>query len=159
MKEDIMTKVGENAPGFCMPDKDEREVCLKDYSGRWVVLYFYPKDNTSGCTIEAADFSAMKDEFKKLNAEIIGVSVDSPESHRDFVQNHSLTVTLLSDEQHRAVKDWGVWGKKKLYGREYEGTIRSTFLIDPKGKVREVWGKVSVQNHAKSVMERLKALQ
>ncbi len=154
-----MTKVGDSAPGFCIPDKDEKEVCLKDFSGRWVVLYFYPKDNTSGCTIEAADFSRMKEEFKKLNAEILGVSVDSPESHRDFVQKHSLTITLLSDREHRVVNDWGVWGKKKLYGKEYEGTIRSTFLIDPKGKVREVWDKVHVENHAKAVMERLKALQ
>jgi peroxiredoxin Q/BCP len=154
-----MIKVGDNAPGFCIPDKDEREVCLKDYSGRWVVLYFYPKDNTSGCTIEAADFSRMKEEFKELNAEILGVSVDSPESHRDFVHTHSLTITLLSDKEHRVVNDWGVWGTKKLYGKQYEGTIRSTFLIDPKGKVREVWDKVHVENHAKAVMERLKALR
>ena len=154
-----MVKTGENAPGFCAPDKDGKEVCLKDYSGRWVVLYFYPKDNTSGCTIEAVDFSTMKDEFKKLNAEIVGVSVDSPESHRDFVKKHSLTITLLSDKAHRVVNDWGVWGKKKLYGKEYEGTIRSTFLIDPKGKVREVWDKVHVEHHAKNVLERLRALQ
>jgi peroxiredoxin Q/BCP len=154
-----MITVGQSAPGFCLPDKVEKEVCLKDFRGKWVVLYFYPKDNTSGCTIEAVDFSTMKDEFKTLNAEILGVSVDSPASHRNFVQKHSLTVTLLSDVTRRVVSEWGVWGKKKLYGREYEGTVRSTFLIDPEGIVREVWGKVSVANHAKIVIERLKALQ
>jgi peroxiredoxin Q/BCP len=158
MKEDAMVSVGENAPNFCLTDKDKKEICLKDYAGRWVVLYFYPKDNTKGCTIEAKDFTEMKDDFKKLDTEIVGISVDSPESHREFVRKHSLTVTLLSDEKHRAVTEWGVWGKKKLYGREYEGTIRSTFLIDPKGKVREVWEKVSVQNHARNVMERLREL-
>ncbi len=153
-----MIRVGEKAPGFCLPDKDEKEVCLKDFRGKWIVLYFYPKDNTSGCTIEAADFSTTKEQFKKLNAEILGVSVDSVASHRDFARKHSLTITLLSDKERRIVNDWGVWGKKKLYGKEYEGIIRSTFLIDPEGTVREVWDKVSVQDHVKTVMERLKAL-
>lgn len=154
-----MIKVGQKAPGFCLPDTDGKEVCLKDFSEKWVVLYFYPKDNTSGCTIEATDFTALKEEFRKLGAEILGVSADSTASHQAFVRKHSLAITLLSDEQRRVVNDWGVWGKKKLYGKQYEGIIRTTFLIDPKGTVREVWDKVSVQNHVKNVLERLKALQ
>jgi thioredoxin-dependent peroxiredoxin len=154
-----MIRVGEKAPGFCLPDKDEKEVCLKDFRGKWVVLYFYPRDNTKGCTIEAADFTTTKEEFKSQNAEILGVSADSAASHLDFVRKHSLTITLLSDTERRIVNDWGVWGKKKLYGKEYEGIIRSTFLIDPEGTVREVWDKVSVQNHVKDVLERLKALR
>lgn len=154
-----MISVGEKAPMFCLPDKDEKEVCLKDFAGKWLVLYFYPKDNTSGCTMEAVDFSAMKDDFEKLNAEIVGVSVDSAKSHRNFADKHSLGITLLSDADRRVVAEWGVWGKKKLYGKQYEGTIRSTFLIDPEQTVREVWCKVSVADHVKDVMERLRALQ
>ena len=152
-----MITVGQKAPDLCLPDMDEKETCLADLRGKWVVLYFYPKDNTSGCTIEASDFSRLKDEFRALNAEMIGVSVDPAASHRAFIKKHALTITLLSDTERRAVSEWGVWAKKKLYGREYEGTIRSTFLVDPEGTVRDVWNKVSVQNHAADVLERLKA--
>lgn len=154
-----MITEGARAPDFCLIDKDEKEVCLADYRGKWVVLYFYPKDNTSGCTIEATDFTSLKDEFKKLDAEILGVSVDSAASHRTFADKHHLTITLLSDGDRRVVSEWGVWGKKKLYGKQYEGTIRSTFLIDPKGMVRAVWEKVSVQHHAADVLERLTSLR
>ena len=150
-----MITVGQKAPNLCLPDMNEKETCLADLRGKWVVLYFYPKDNTTGCTIEATDFSILKDEFRALNAEIIGVSVDSAASHRAFTAKHGLAVTLLSDIARRAVSEWGVWGTKKLYGREYEGTIRSTFLVDPEGTVRDVWNKVSVQNNAADVLERL----
>ncbi len=154
-----MISAGQKAPGFCLPDKDEKEVCLKDFAGKWVVLYFYPKDNTSGCTLEAVNFSAAKDEFGKLGAEIVGVSVDSAKSHRGFADKHSLGITLLSDADRRVVAEWGVWGKKKLYGKEYEGTIRSTFLIGPDQTVRHAWEKVSVPDHVTEVLERLRSLQ
>jgi peroxiredoxin Q/BCP len=154
-----MISAGKKAPEFCLPDKDEKEVCLKDFAGKWVVLYFYPKDNTSGCTLEAVNFSSAKDEFAKLGAEIVGVSVDSAKSHRGFADKHSLGITLLSDADRRVVAEWGVWGKKKLYGKEYEGTIRSTFLIGPDQTVRHVWEKVSVKDHVAQVLERLRALQ
>lgn len=154
-----MITVGQKAPNLCLPDMNEKETCLDDFRGKWVVLYFYPKENTSGCTIEATDFSTLKDEFRALDAEIIGVSVDSAASHRGFAKKHALTITLLSDADRRVVSNWGAWGKKKLYGKEYEGTIRSTFLIDPKGTVRAVWEKVSVRNHAADVLERLRSLR
>ncbi len=108
-----MITVGQKAPDLCLPDMDEKETCLADLRGKWVVLYFYPKDNTSGCTIEASDFSRLKDEFRALNAEIIGVSVDSAASHRAFIKKHALTITLLSDTERRAVSEWGVWGKEE----------------------------------------------
>jgi thioredoxin-dependent peroxiredoxin len=154
-----MISIGQTAPDFCLIDKDEKEVCLKDFRGKWVVLYFYPKDNTAGCTLEAIDFSSLKDEFRALNAEVLGVSVDSAASHRSFAEKHSLTLTLLSDADRRVVSQWGVWGKKKLYGKQYEGTTRSTFLIDPNGTVREVWNKVGVKDHAAAVLERLRTLR
>jgi len=154
-----MITVGQNAPDFCLPDKDGNERCLKDYRGKWVVLYFYPKDNTSGCTLEATDFSAKNDEFMAAGAEVVEVSCDSTASHRNFADKHGLTISLLSDTGRTVVSQWGVWGKKKLYGKEYEGTIRSTFLIDPGGTVRAVWDKVSVKDHAADVLERLRGLR
>ncbi|RTZ93219.1 MAG: thioredoxin-dependent thiol peroxidase [Deltaproteobacteria bacterium] len=162
-----MVETGDKAPDFTLPDQDGNEVSLKDFSGKWVVLYFYPKDNTSGCTKEAIDFTALKGDFGALGAVILGVSPDSPERHRGFIEKHGLGITLLSDTEKSVMKEYGAWGIKKSYGKETEGVIRSTFLISPDGKVEEVWRKVKVRvkrksgevKHAEIVLERLKALQ
>ncbi len=151
-------KVGDKAPDFCLPDKDGNEVCLKDFRGKWVVLYFYPKDNTSGCTKEAIDFTEHLDEFASLNAVVLGVSKDSVKSHKNFAEKHGLKVTLLSDPEHKVIEQYGAWKLKKRYGREYYGTQRSTFLIDPDGVIRHIWPNVRVKGHVEAVLEKLKEL-
>jgi peroxiredoxin Q/BCP len=154
-----LQKKGDLAPEFCLPDKDNRDVCLHDFKGMWVVLYFYPRDNTSGCTREALDFSAVRDELERLNAVILGVSADSVESHRKFVEKHKLKVTLLSDIEHRVLARYGAWQLKKLYGKEFWGTIRSTVLIGPDGMIAHIWPKVQVKGHAEAVKRKLEELQ
>lgn len=148
-------KENSRALEFCLKDSSLKEYCLKNYIGRWVVLYFYPKDNTSGCTREAKDFNDKKAEFEKLGATIIGISKDSPKSHARFIEKQNLKIILLSDEEHKVLETYGVWGKKKNYGREYFGTIRSTFLIDPKGKIRKIWKNIKVNNHVYDVEKTL----
>jgi peroxiredoxin Q/BCP len=152
-------KEGMEAPEFCLRDANEREHCLKDFAGKWVVLYFYPKDNTSGCTKEAVGFTEKKAEFEKLGAEIIGISPDSPKSHGRFIEKHDLKILLLSDPEREVLKKYGVWQKKKMYGREYMGVIRNTFLIDPKGKIAAIWRKVKVKGHIDEVLDKLKSMQ
>jgi peroxiredoxin Q/BCP len=151
--------VGDKAPQFCLSDKDDKKVCLGDFTGKWVVLYFYPKDNTSGCTMEATYFTRAKASFSKLNAEILGVSPDSTESHCRFAEKHHLEITLLSDTEHQVLESYGVWQKKKMYGREFWGVVRSTFLIDPGGKTKYVWPKVKVAGHVEDVKRRLMELR
>lgn len=150
--------VGDKAFEFCLPDAEGKEVCLRDFRGRWVVLYFYPKDNTPGCTTEALEFTQLLDEFEKLNAVVVGVSKDSVESHRRFVQKHGLRVILLSDTERKVIEAYGVWQLKKRYGRESYGVVRSTFLIDPEGRIAHVWRNVRAKGHAAKVLERLKEL-
>ena len=150
--------VGEAAPQFCLLDKDNREICLRDFRGKWVVLYFYPRDNTSGCTREAVEFTGALEEFGQLNTVVIGVSADSVASHRKFAEKHDLKVTLLSDETHEVLESYGVWQVKKLYGKEFWGTVRSTFLIDPEGTVAQVWRRVKVKGHVEAVKRRLAEL-
>lgn len=152
-------KNGEKAPRFCLEDPDRGEMCLKDQIGKWVVLYFYPKDNTKGCTLEALEFTATEDDFKKRNTVIMGVSPDSLKSHTRFKEKHNLTINLLSDTDKETLEAYGVWQKKKMYGREYMGVVRSTFLIDPEGKIAHIWPKVKVANHVDDVMETLTTLQ
>ncbi len=152
-------EVGKPAPDFCLPDQDEVQRCLKDYRGKWVVLYFYPKDNTSGCTKEAQGFTAMKEEFEKLGAVILGVSPDSPRSHRNFRQKKGLTITLLSDPQHQVMELYGAWGMKRSRGKEKAGVIRSTVLIDPQGILRFHWPRVKVAGHVEDVLEKLRELK
>jgi peroxiredoxin Q/BCP len=154
-----MLKEGKKAPAFCLKDQDEEKRCLKDFKGKWVVLYFYPKDNTSGCTLEAKDFTCSLDEFAKLNAIIIGVSPDSIESHQKFIAKQSLNLTLLSDTNHVVLEKYGVWQLKKMYGREYYGVVRSTFLIDSDGKIKHMWNKVKVKGHVDEVKNVLKESQ
>ncbi len=151
-------KIGDPAFEFCLPDSDEKRVCLSDFKGRWVVLYFYPKDNTSGCTREAMEFTEKKGEFEELGAVILGISPDSPKSHRNFREKKSLTITLLSDEDHKVLEAYGAWQLKKMYGREYMGVVRSTFLIDPNGIIRYIWPKVKVKGHVEDVLNKLKEL-
>ncbi len=147
--------VGAAAPGFCLPSAESQEICLDSYWGRWVVLYFYPKDNTSGCTLEAKGFSDELDEFSRLDAVILGISPDSEESHRRFIEKQGLKVTLLSDTGHQVLESFGVWKKKKMMGREFMGVERSTFLIDPEVKVAAAWRKVKVPGHVAMVREEL----
>lgn len=162
-----MLEAGKKAPAFTLENQDGEKVSLKDFLGKWVVLYFYPRDNTPGCTNEACDFTASKKLYEKEDAVILGVSKDSIESHQKFIANHKLGITLLSDPDVSVHKKYGAWGLKKLYGKESEGVIRSTFLIDPKGKISESWGAVKVRvkrksgevKHAETVLEKLKEIK
>lgn len=151
-------EVGDPAPSFCLPDSDGGDVCLEDFKGRWVVLYFYPKDNTSGCTREALDFTCMLKEFESLGATVLGVSPDSVESHRRFMAKHGLKVRLLSDPEKKVIKAYGVWGLKRMGGRRYYGVVRSTFLIDPQGRIAHAWRNVKVKGHVEEVLARLREL-
>lgn len=154
-----MVEVGDMAPDFCLPMAADREFCLKDRDKGWLVLYFYPKDNTSGCTREAVDFTHHLPDFRRLGAEVVGVSRDSPASHEKFVAKHDLGVKLLSDPEHLVTEAYGAWALKKMYGKESFGVIRSTFLIDPEGKIAYIWRRVKVDGHANAVIERLQKLQ
>ncbi len=154
-----MPEVGEKAPNFCLPNQDSEEVCLRDLQGSWVILYFYPKDNTPGCTTEALDFTQKLPEFTELGAVVLGVSPDSVKKHQNFIAKKELGVTLLSDEDKSVLKEYGVWQLKKNYGREYMGVVRSTFIISPDGKIAAKWEKVRVKGHVEAVLEKLKELQ
>ncbi|GAB6908457.1 putative peroxiredoxin YgaF [Desulfosarcina cetonica] len=149
---------GDPAPDFTLNDKDGTPFSLSESRGKWVVLYFYPRDNTSGCTTEAKDFSARQPDFNQQQALVIGISADSQASHAKFAQKHGLSVTLLSDPEHLVLERYGVWQKKKMAGREYMGIVRTTFLINPEGIIREVWEKVKVKDHADAVYKRLCSL-
>jgi len=155
----MMIEVGKTAPDFALPDEKGELHRLSDYRGRWLVLYFYPKDNTPGCSTEAREFNELLGEFTKEGAVVIGVSKDPPKSHARFKEKLGLNFTLLSDEDTEVLRAYGAWGKKKLYGKEYEGTIRSTVLIDPEGRVAAVWPKVRVKGHAAAVLEKLRELK
>ncbi len=146
-------KVGDKAPEFCLPDANNKKVCINDFRGKWLVLYFYPKDNTSGCTKEAVDFTANIKDFRKMNATVVGISPDSVTSHMNFINKHDLKVLLLSDPEHKVLEKYGVWQKKSMYGREYYGVVRTTLLIDPKGKIMQKWEKVKVVGHAGAVKD------
>jgi len=147
----VELKKGDVAPDFCLPDKDKNEVCLKDHKGKYTIVYFYPKDNSPGCTTEAIGFTGILSELQQLNAEVIGISPDSPESHAKFIEKKNLKVTLLSDEKKEVLKKWGAWGLKKFRGKTYMGVIRSTYLVTPEGKILYTWPKVSVKGHSEEV--------
>lgn len=160
MSEQILElKVGAEAPQFCLPDKDNKEVCLNDFKGKFVILYFYPKDNTPGCTTEAIGFTGILPELQKLDTEVVGISPDSPESHAKFIEKKDLKVILLSDVDKKIIKEYGKWAKKKFRGKEYMGVVRSTFLIDPNGKIAHIWPKVSVKGHPEEVQNVLSELK
>ena len=133
--------IGAKAPAFTLPDQDDHKVKLADFKGQWVVLYFYPKDDTPGCTTEACDFTDGLKSLEKLNAKVLGVSADTTESHRKFIAKFKLKITLLSDVDHAMMEKYGVWQLKKNYGKEYMGIVRTTYLIDPDGKVAHRLGE------------------
>jgi thioredoxin-dependent peroxiredoxin len=149
---------GDMAPDFSLPRNGGGTISLSDFAGKPVVLYFYPKDDTSGCTTEAIDFSGLAGEFEKIGATVIGVSPDSVKSHDKFAAKHNLSVVLAADEEHKALEAYGVWKEKSMYGKTYMGVERSTFLIDKAGKVAEVWRKVKVPGHAEAVLKAAQAL-
>jgi thioredoxin-dependent peroxiredoxin len=154
-----MVKAGDKAPDFSLTDQDDKAARLQDYKGKWVVLYFYPKDDTPGCTTEACEFTAAVEDLGVLDAAVLGVSPDSPASHRKFAAKHGLKVRLLSDPQHQVLEMFGAWQEKSMYGKKYMGVKRSTFLIDPQGKVAFVWPEVSVKDHVEAVRQKLTELR
>ncbi|MEP3655190.1 MAG: thioredoxin-dependent thiol peroxidase [Litorimonas sp.] len=150
---------GDKAPDFSMPGSGESgTLSLTDYKGKYLVLYFYPKDNTPGCTTEAIEFTAHKDAFAALNAEIIGVSRDSIKKHDNFIAKKDLGIVLGADIEGSVTEDYGVWVEKSMYGKTYMGIQRATFLIGPDGKIAEVWPKVRVKGHVEAVLDSLKKL-
>ncbi len=151
-----MLTEGDPAPDFVLPDASGKENRLSDLKGRFVVLYFYPKDDTTGCTKEAINFTELKTEFDGLNATIIGVSPDTAKSHAKFSEKHALGITLLSDREKSVIRAYGAWVEKKMYGRSYMGVDRSTFLIGPDGRIVKIWRGVKVPGHAAAVLEALK---
>jgi len=150
-----MLEIGQDIPDFCLPNQDEEEICFRDIRGRWIVLYFYPKDNTSGCTTEACDFTQSLPDFDSLETIVLGVSPDSPKKHRNFIEKHNLKITLLADEEKELCNLLGVWQLKKNFGKEYMGVVRSTFIISPDGKVAHKWKNVRVKGHIDAVKEKL----
>lgn len=146
------------APAFSLPDQNGKMHVLKDYRGGWVVLYFYPKDDTPGCTIEACSFRDNFSALKKIGAVVLGVSIDPVKKHAKFVEKYSLPFTLLSDEEKRIVRLYGVWGKKKFMGREYMGTNRVSFLIDPKGRIAKIYDPVKPAEHVAEVLTDIREL-
>jgi len=159
MAENKQLKIGNKAPDFKLPDADGETVSLKDYKDKWLILYFYPKDNTSGCTTEAIDFTGSLPEFKKLNTAVVGVSPDSCKSHQKFITKHDLAVTLLSDEEKSVMEKYGVWQLKKMYGKDYFGVVRTTLIIGPDGKIKHIWNSVKVTGHIEDVLGKLKEVQ
>jgi thioredoxin-dependent peroxiredoxin len=153
-----MINTGEISPDFCLPSSDEKQICLSSLRGKWVVLYFYPKDNTSGCTREAMEFTKVLEEFRAMGAEVLGVSRDSAASHKRFAEKHGICVTLLSDVDHKVTEAYGAWTLKKIYGKEGYGVVRTTFLINPEGRVARIWRSVKVNGHAEEVIGALKSL-
>lgn len=151
-------EIGMKAPDFALPNERTEKIRLSDLKGQWIVLYFYPKDNTPGCTVEAIDFTKQFREFQKLNAVILGLSPDSCQSHKKFIQGKKLKVALLSDPEHRALETYGVWQLKQFLGKKFRGVVRSTFLIDPEGKIAHLWRAVKADGHAAAVKEKLAEL-
>ena len=154
-----MLQKGNQAPLFSLPDQNNKLINLKDFKGRWVVLYFYPKDMTPGCTTEACNFMEIFPKFENLNAVVLGISKDTTEKHKKFAQKYALQFPLLSDEKSNVCETFGVWQKKSLYGREFMGIVRSTFLINPEGIIEKVYHKVKVSNHHLEVLADLESIK
>jgi len=151
-------QIGDLAPEISLPSSSGKDVSLSDFKGKYVVLYFYPKDDTPGCTKEACEFRDLQSDFSDLNAVIVGVSKDPIKKHDKFIEKYELPFELLSDEEFELLKAFDVWKEKSMYGRTYLGIERSTFLIDPEGKIIKEWRKVKVTNHVKEVLESLREL-
>lgn len=148
-----MLETGMKAPGFTLQDKDGRNVSLSDFAGKKVILYFYPKDNTPGCTRQAQAFSTAYEKFKRMNIEVIGISKDSAASHTKFAEKYSLPFVLLSDPELNAIKAYGVWQEKKLYGKVSMGVVRTTFVIDGQGNIEKIMPKVKPDTNAAELLE------
>ncbi|MHA1305443.1 MAG: thioredoxin-dependent thiol peroxidase [Candidatus Heimdallarchaeaceae archaeon] len=146
-----MVKVGDKAPDFCLLNQNSEMICLEDFKGQWVVIYFYPRANTPGCTIEAKGFTANLEEFEKKNAVILGISSDPVPKLKKFEEKHGLKIILLSDEEHTVISLYDAWVKKKIGPKEFFGTQRSTFLINPEGVIEQIWSKVKVKRHVEEV--------
>ena len=154
----MFPKQGTKAKNFTLPDQEGKLHTLKDYLGKWVVLYFYPKDDTPGCTVEACQFRDNLPKFKRSKAVVLGVSVDAVKKHAKFVTKYELPFTLLADEEKKVVELYGVWAKKKFMGREYMGILRTSFLINPEGKIAKVYEDVKPAEHALEVLKDIKEL-
>jgi len=151
--------IGDAMPDIEMDTPEGGTVSVKDFAGKKLVIFFYPKDNTPGCTTEAKDFSALKDEFAAANTELLGVSKDSAKKHQNFIAKHDLTTSLATDAQEGGLSDaLGIWTEKQMYGKTYMGMVRSTYLIGPDGTIAQIWPKVKVKGHAAEVLEAAKAL-
>jgi peroxiredoxin Q/BCP len=151
-------EVGDKAPAFSLPRDGGGKVSLAEFKGRKLVIYFYPRADTPGCTRESIDFSRLRADFTKAGTEVLGVSADAVKAQDAFKKKHDLTVGLLSDETHEMLKAYGAWGKKSMYGKTFMGITRSTFLIGPDGRVAHIWPKVKVEGHAADVLKAAKAL-
>lgn len=153
----MMPQEGAHAPDFSLPDQEGVVHTLSAYQGRWVLVYFYPKDDTPGCTKEACAIRDADPDLRTLNAVVLGISADSVKSHKKFAEKYALQFPLLADEDRSVVTAYGVWGKKQFMGREYDGILRTSFLIDPKGVIRKVYESVKPEVHAAEVLADLKA--
>ncbi len=149
---------GSKAPAFTLPTDEDGKIALKDMAGKKLVLFFYPKDDTPGCTKEAIGFSEVLEEFERVNTKVVGISKDTISKHAKFREKHDLSVTLASDEEGKIIEKYGAWVEKNMYGRKYMGIERSTFLIDETGKIQEIWRKVRVPGHVDKVLAAAKAL-
>lgn len=152
-------KIGSKAPAINLPDQDNNKHKLSDSLGQWVLVYFYPKDDTPGCTTEACTIRDNFPKLGKLKAKVFGISTDSVASHKKFAEKYKLQFTLLSDEKKEVVEKYGVWAEKSMYGRKYFGTLRNSYLIDPQGKIAKIYEKVKPAIHAEEVLADLKELQ
>ncbi len=153
-----MPEVGRLAPSFSLPDQHGGIQSLADQRGRWVVLYFYPKDDTPGCTVEACEFTAKLPDFRRVDAEVFGCSADSAAAHTKFIAKHRLGITLLTDADRKVMKAYGAFGKKMLYGKQVQGVIRSTALIAPNGQIAHHWASVRAAGHAEQVLAKIAEL-
>ena len=151
-----MIKENSKAPNFKLPSNNNKSFEINKNLNQYIVIYFYPRDNTPGCTNEAKDFSKLYNDFKKLNCEVIGISKDNIESHKKFITKFKIPFQLLSDEEVMVLKKYGAWGEKSMYGKKFMGIKRTTVLINPKGKIMKIWNNVKVLDHAKDVLNFLK---
>jgi peroxiredoxin Q/BCP len=154
----IELKVGQKAPAFTLPRDGGGSVSLAQFKGRKLVIYFYPRADTPGCTRESIDFSQLRAKFDQAGTDILGVSADPVKAQDAFKKKHALTIGLLSDETHQMLEAYGAWGKKSMYGKSFTGVLRSTFLLGPDGRIAQIWPKVKVEGHAAEVLEAAKAL-
>ena len=152
-------EAGDKAPKFAIPNQDGNVIKLDDLLGKWSVIYFYPRDDTPGCTIEAKEFTELSSKFEEQGATIYGVSPDTEAKHCKFIEKHGLKVELLADTESTMLADYGVWQEKQMYGKTYMGVVRTTYLVNPDGNIAEAWTKVKAKGHAEAVLERLVELK